>query len=104
MLQKAIQNEIIRRICRVTKPVKILLFGSYAYGTPTEHSDLDIAVICERVASKAKESVRIRRALHGILYSKDIIVTTPEEFDFYSTEPGSVFRTIAEKGIVLYAG
>ena len=27
------------------KPEKIILFGSYAYGTPTENCDLDICII-----------------------------------------------------------
>ncbi|MXW79748.1 MAG: nucleotidyltransferase domain-containing protein, partial [Gemmatimonadetes bacterium] len=26
-------------------PLKIILFGSYAYGTPTEDSDVDLCVV-----------------------------------------------------------
>ena len=37
-------EEIIKRIASNYKPEKIILFGSYAYGTATEDSDLDLLV------------------------------------------------------------
>jgi predicted nucleotidyltransferase len=104
MIPSTTQAEIVQRIRNVTNALSIVLFGSYAYGTPTESSDLDIAVICKDIASKTKECVKIRRALSGIKRSIDVIVATPEEFETYKKEAGSVFRTIAEKGIILYAG
>jgi uncharacterized protein len=103
MIPSITQNEIVQRIRRVTDAITIVLFGSYAYGSPTKSSDLDIAVICKNITSKTKESIKIRHALSGIRHSIDVIVTTPEEFEAYKTEAGSVFRTIAEKGIILYA-
>ncbi|WP_201766933.1 nucleotidyltransferase domain-containing protein [Chrysiogenes arsenatis] len=36
-----IKLEIVERL-KPLKPDKIILFGSYAYGTPTEHSDIDL--------------------------------------------------------------
>ena len=36
---------IVRRIVEGYQPDRIILFGSYAYGTPTEDSDLDLLVI-----------------------------------------------------------
>jgi uncharacterized protein len=36
---------IVRRIMDGYQPDRIILFGSYAYGTPTEDSDLDLLVI-----------------------------------------------------------
>jgi predicted nucleotidyltransferase len=104
MIPSSTQDEIVRRIRRVTDVVSIVIFGSYAYGTPTESSDLDIAVICKNMTSKTKECVKIRRALSGIRRSIDVIVATPEEFEAYKKEAGSVFRTIFEKGKILYAG
>jgi predicted nucleotidyltransferase len=38
-------EEIIKRMVSNIKPEKIILFGSYAYGTPTEDSDLDLLVV-----------------------------------------------------------
>jgi uncharacterized protein len=40
-------NLIIERL-KPLNPLKIILFGSYGYGTPNTDSDLDICVIKER--------------------------------------------------------
>ena len=41
----------IQKIVSELKPEKIILFGSYAYGTPNPHSDVDLLVIMETRAS-----------------------------------------------------
>ena len=40
-------NEAINRIVKNINPEKIILFGSYASGNPSEDSDLDILIIKE---------------------------------------------------------
>ncbi|MGL5724578.1 nucleotidyltransferase family protein [Cetobacterium sp.] len=39
-------------------PKKIYIFGSYAWGTPNEDSDLDIMVILDKCDNKILEFVR----------------------------------------------
>jgi predicted nucleotidyltransferase len=39
-----IKSEIIKRL-KPLNPNKIILFGSYAYGTPNEDSDIDLYVV-----------------------------------------------------------
>ena len=46
--------------------------------------------------------MKLYKILSGINLPKDIIVSSLEEFDFYKHEPGSVFKTINEKGVLLY--
>lgn len=102
-LDQQICKELCRRIVELTHPAKIILFGSYAAGDASTESDIDILVIKEGVTSKRRESVAIWKVLRDIPLAKDILVATPDEFDFYRHEAGSVMRTAAEKGIVLYA-
>ena len=85
------------------KPVKIILFGSYAYGEPNEHSDLDICVVERDYKNKWEEKKKIRKALSFIDLPKDILNPTLEEYEFYKKEPGSVYKDIEEKGIVLWS-
>ncbi|HID94921.1 MAG TPA: nucleotidyltransferase domain-containing protein [Candidatus Latescibacteria bacterium] len=47
IIQKEIE-EIVKRIVTGYKPEKIVLFGSYAYGNPTEDSDLDLLVVSKK--------------------------------------------------------
>ena len=41
-----IKDEIIERL-KPLKPNKIILFGSYAYGTPNEDSDIDLFLVTQ---------------------------------------------------------
>jgi predicted nucleotidyltransferase len=41
----SIQEQIEEIIKRMVSTEKIILFGSYAYGTPTEDSDLDLLMV-----------------------------------------------------------
>jgi len=55
-------------------PKKIILFGSYAYGNPTQYSDLDILVIEDSIKNKLQEKRRIREALKSLKAPKDILL------------------------------
>jgi len=41
---EVIKHEIVERL-KSLDPDKIILFGSYAYGTPTEESDIDLFLV-----------------------------------------------------------
>ncbi len=58
---------IVRRIVEGYQPDRIILFGSYAYGTPTEDSDLDLLVIkANDERRKIDRIVEISGFAHGI--------------------------------------
>ena len=38
-------REYVRRVAECFQPDRIILFGSYAYGTPNEDSDVDLLVV-----------------------------------------------------------
>jgi predicted nucleotidyltransferase len=103
MLSKKMQGEIVTRIVDAIHPIKIILFGSYAYGNPTTDSDVDLVVVTETPLPKRKTSVVIWNLLENRPLPKDIIVASRSEFEFYSQEAGSVLRTANEKGVVIYA-
>ena len=45
MISEAQIQAVVARIVAGYAPDRIILFGSYAYGTPTEDSDLDLLVV-----------------------------------------------------------
>ena len=51
---KKIQAEIVERL-RPLEPEKIILFGSYAYGSPTEDSDIDLFLVKDTEKSDIKD-------------------------------------------------
>jgi len=101
MISEALKKEIVTRLQNAYSYCRIYLFGSYAYGTPEPGSDLDIAVILSKVESKVRESSKIAQLLSDLDFPKYIVVCSDDDFDFYRGEAGSIFRTIAEKGVLL---
>jgi predicted nucleotidyltransferase len=67
-------------------PEKIILFGSYAYGNPTEDSDLDICVIEKDYKDKWEEKFKIRECLKEINIPKDILLEKEDFFNKHTTE------------------
>ena len=53
--------------------------------------------------SKREKQLEIRLALHEFKISKDIILTTPEDFEWRKEIPGTVERPAAREGKVVYA-
>jgi uncharacterized protein len=96
----------LRAIVEKTHPEKIILFGSYAYGEPTEHSDFDLLVIRRNITSSKQSNMEIRMAIWDVPAkpaSFTFLSRTPEEFAAKLAEGSFVYSDIAEKGLVLYA-
>ena len=92
----------IQKIVRELDPEKIILFGSYAYGTPTPHSDVDLLVIMKTRASAKNRSWAVSRLLLPRPFPVDILVKTPREVE-KSLEAGDFFvQEIIKRGKVLY--
>jgi len=95
-------NEIVRRIVRGVRPEKIILFGSYAYGSPTADSDVDLLVIMETSDRPADRYLAVSRLLRPRPFPLDILVKTPTEIS-QALEKGDFFiREIVTKGQTLY--
>jgi predicted nucleotidyltransferase len=60
------------------KPDRILLFGSYAYGTPTADSDVDLLLIMASTRPTMDIELEIREAIRAP-FAFDIVVRTPNE-------------------------
>ena len=100
--QRQIQ-EIVNRIVERFHPEQIILFGSQARGDAGPDSDVDLLVVMPVEGSKREKQLEIRMALHNIHVSKDVIVSTPEEFAWRKEIVGTIERPAARQGKVLYA-
>jgi len=92
----------VENIIKNFNPVRIILFGSYAYGCPTVDSDIDLMVVMETDEKPHKRATPIRKILKGIGLPKDIIVKTPEEFERFKDIVGTIVYPAAHKGKVIY--
>ena len=87
----------------------MILFGSHAYGTPTEESDLDFFVVADvpeaevrQVAKNARKSVRRFALENGV--AVDVVVDSPDRIAYrIETVKDSFYREVFTLGKVVYA-
>jgi uncharacterized protein len=96
-----IQN-IVQRIVAGVNPLKIILFGSYAYGNPTPDSDVDILVVMNTSERPAERALAVSRLLRPRPFPMDILVRTPAEITAALERRDSFIQEIFNRGIVLY--
>ena len=79
------------------------MFGSHAWGTPHEDSDVDLMVIVRESSERAiRRMQRAHHCLGDLDLSKDVFVQTREEFDRYRYLHASIQHRILESGRKLY--
>ena len=89
-------------IVRAFSPLKVVLFGSYAYDNPTLDSDVDLLVIMAIPTSETRQKeVEILRRIPR-RFRMDLIVRTPEEIAFRVAHNDWFLREVVERGQVLY--
>jgi predicted nucleotidyltransferase len=89
-----------RQVAEQFRPDKIILFGSYAYGTPHDDSDVDILVVMP-ARSQLGMAARIENAIDPP-FPLDIIVRTPKQLKWRLEEHESFLTEVTMKGKVLY--
>lgn len=108
MLAESVKKEIITFLQPID-PEMVILFGSYAYGTPNVDSDIDLYIVTKEtnIPQTFEENFQVKKRVYQALgkfrkkYASDIIVhTLPVHKKF--VELGSSFsKEIMQKGIVL---
>jgi uncharacterized protein len=101
---RALVDAGVAKISRALNPERIILFGSYAYGSPHDDSDVDLLVIQTTQDKFFKRGLRIRKLLsweeNGVI---SLLVLTPEEIA-KRLECGDQFvAEILQRGKQLYA-
>ena len=94
---------IVKRIIDNYQPEKIILFGSHAYGNPTDESDIDLFIIkddSKRRIDRGCEVMKILRDIKGI--SIEPIVFTNEELQERLNLEDDFIMEIVNRGKMLY--
>jgi predicted nucleotidyltransferase len=101
-VNEKILNQVIERILAVSKPRKVILFGSAASGDMTRDSDLDLLVIEEDFMTQREESTRLRAALVDLGLPVDVFPMTPERFEETKDIIGGLAYPAHKYGRVIY--
>ena len=97
-------NEIKDSILKYVPAKYIYLFGSYAYGNPTEKSDIDVYIVTPDDVDNFSE---IYAKIIGDLSEKkiffiDLLLNVESDFDMRKTR-NRLEETIFQKGKIIYA-
>lgn len=98
-------DRIVRRIVEGYRPLKVILFGSYAYGEPTDDSDLDLLIVKETAERFIDRWVAVRELIADPERRVPVapIVVTPGELQRRLTRGDQFFQGIVARGKLLYA-
>lgn len=107
-LSQELKNAIVERLLPL-KPEKVVLFGSYAYGEPTQESDIDLYVVTsddfvpQNWREKSAVFLKTIKALDDIQKDIpiDLIAHTKPMYEKFVELDGMLSRKILRDGISL---
>jgi predicted nucleotidyltransferase len=92
---------IVEQIVSQFHPLKVILFGSRAWGKPGPDSDVDLMIIMETQGNPIHMAARISAAVDHP-FPLDILVETPRYYAEALAEEDIFETQIADEGLVLY--
>ena len=92
------------KILKEYQPKMIILFGSYAYGEPTEDSDVDLLIIKDTEKRPIDRWIEVKRLLRGITPTLPVspLVYTSKEIEERTAIKDFFIEEILQKGEVLH--
>lgn len=92
-------EQAAHRLREAAPGARLILFGTHAWASASAHSDLDFLVILpEPPVDAAAESVRLRRALRGMLLAADIFVVGAQSVRDWRGVPNSLIGAALGEG------
>jgi predicted nucleotidyltransferase len=103
LLESATLAAAIETLTRAAPSAEqIVVFGSHARAQANPDSDLDLLVIEPTVENRAREMVRLRRALRSLRVPVDVLVYSRAEVDRWGSQPGTALYWALREGRVVY--
>ena len=100
-IPKTVIDELARQIADKFQPQRIILFGSYAWGTPQPESDVDLLVVMENSLREAEQALQIYQKI-DYLFGLDLLVISPKRLNERLKWGNSFLHAILKRGKVLY--
>jgi predicted nucleotidyltransferase len=96
-------REFANRIAGEFDVERIILFGSYAYGHPTEDSDVDVLIVMDHDKKRNRQQgLEISSSCYPRKFPLDLIVRRPRELVRRIPMGDWFLKEVCERGKVLY--
>ena len=101
-LDETLLNQLVSRVLTVSRPDKIILYGSAATGQMTKDSDIDLLIVEPAPANRHDESVAIVDAIGDVKFPVDVRIITSERFEATKNVIGGIAYPAHKYGRILY--
>lgn len=105
-LSQQLIKEMVHAIVEEVEPRQIYLFGSYARGTDTANSDVDLLIVEDQQfgpnRNRWSELKRIRKVLKPFRVPKDILVYNRDEFEKWEESINHIVAHAVKEGKLIY--
>ena len=101
MVSRRVIRDFAKRIADEFSPDQVVLFGSYASGTPTDDSDVDLLVVMPHDKLNVEQSLDITRRV-DCSFPLDLIVRKPNEIRERLRQHDMFLTSILKEGTTLY--
>jgi predicted nucleotidyltransferase len=107
MITESTLQQLVEQI-KQFDPEKVILFGSYAYGTPNNNSDVDLFMVKNIDKQDIRQTrIAIRRSLFNIIWNNrielDLFVDSEEHINYRMNIGDKFYEELTTKGKLLYA-
>jgi len=101
---KQVLSEVVGKLKNEYNPLKIVLYGSYAYGTPTEDSDIDLFILKDTNKRRVDRFVDVKEIVYNPERKIPILplIYNPNELDERVKLEDDFILEILNKGVILY--
>ncbi len=98
-------QKMLKKLIAEYTPEKVILFGSFAYGSPDPDSDIDLLIIKDTSERFIDRWTTVQRILTGTheSFPVETFVLTPKEAEYRLKIGDQFYQEILEKGQVIYA-
>lgn len=102
----ALLRQMVKVIVDEADPEQVILFGSHARGDASADSDVDLVVVesdpFDQNRDRRAEVVRLSWALADFAVSKDILVYSSDEVEYWRNSINNILARALREGKVLY--
>ncbi|MGI5241938.1 nucleotidyltransferase domain-containing protein [Dactylosporangium sp. CA-139066] len=97
----AFGRTFVHRLRPICDPRMVLLFGSWAKGTATVHSDVDLVAVLDAPPSPALRAEMLD-ALRCVPMRVDLLIWTDRDLDLARRDPHGIQASVLSSAVVLY--
>lgn len=105
LAEKKELQTLVSIITQTVPAIDVILFGSFAYGEPTEESDIDLYVVIKDESMRPVEAMQKISSAIGKIQKRpvDILVGSESNFAERSKKSSAIERIVHQKGIPLFS-